>query len=74
MTLLIYYVALIAVGTTGSILIGLWADRFSDSIGMSVFLVLYAATLWLGWIIAVRMTEPKALEGPTNAGIQPSRG
>ena len=74
MTLIVYYVALMAVGTIGSIVIGLWADRFSTNVGMTVFLCLYFGTLWLAWFIAVRMTEPKKLEAKASAGVQPSRG
>ena len=74
MTLLIYYLALMVAGTIVSILIGLWADRFSPNLGMTVFLCLYFATLWVAWVIAVRITEPKKLEAKANAGVQPSRG
>ncbi len=73
MTLIIYYVVLVAVGTTGSILIGLWTDQMSSNMGMTVFLCLYFVTLWLAWIIAVRMTEPKKVAPPANAAVAPSR-
>jgi hypothetical protein len=74
MTLLIYYVAIMAVGTIGSILIGLWVEQISPSLSMTVFLCLYFATLWLGWVIAVRITEPKKLAPDAKAGVLPSRG
>lgn len=74
MTLIVYYVALMAVGTIASIIVGLWTDRFSPNVGMTVFLCLYFLTLWVAWVVAVRMTEPKKLEAKANAGVQPSRG
>jgi hypothetical protein len=30
---------------------------------MPIFLLLYFANLWLAWIIAVRLTEPKSAAG-----------
>ena len=73
MTLIIYYVALMAVGTTASILIGLWTDQVSSHMGMSVGLGLYFTSLWLAWIIAVRITEPKKLAPEAKAAVEPSR-
>ena len=74
-TLIIYYIALIVVGTIGSILISLWIEQISPSLSMTVFLCLYFAILWLAWLLAVRLTEPKKKVAPAaQSGVQPSRG
>ncbi len=74
MTLIIYYIALIVVGTIGSILISLWIEQISPSLSMTVFLCLYFAILWLAWLLAVRLTEPKKVAPAAQSGVQPSRG
>jgi dipeptide/tripeptide permease len=73
MSLIIYYVVLVAVGTIASILVGLWTDQMSSNMGMSVFLCLYFITLWLAWIIAVRITAPKKLAPEAKVAVEPSR-
>jgi hypothetical protein len=41
--------------------IGLFVEhRWGSNTSMIVFLALYFLVLWVAWIIAVRLTEPKA--------------
>jgi hypothetical protein len=58
--LIIYYLVLMIAGDFAAYLIGLVVEReFGSNVSLIVFLVLYFLFLWVAWIIAVRMTEPK---------------
>jgi hypothetical protein len=60
MQLIMYYVALMIVGDFAAYFIGLATERaFGDQVSLIAFLALYFAFLWVAWIIAVRLTEPK---------------
>ena len=60
MQLIIYYVVFMIAGDLASYLIGLIVEReFGSHVSLIVFLVLYFASLWIAWLLAVRMTEPK---------------
>jgi hypothetical protein len=48
-------------GDLSDYLIGLIVEReFSSQASLIVFLALYFLFLWLSWLFAVRMTEPKS--------------
>ena len=58
MLLIVYYVVFMIAGDLSAYLIGLIVEReFGAS--LIVFLVLYFLFLWVAWIIAVRLTEPR---------------
>ena len=59
MTLLIYYVVIQLVFDAIAIAIGLAIEQVSPALSMPVFLVLFFGSLWLAWVIAVRLTEPR---------------
>ena len=60
MQLIIYYVVLVIAGDLAAYLIGLVVEReFGSHVSLIVFLVLYFLFLWLAWVIAVWLTEPK---------------
>jgi hypothetical protein len=60
MLLILWYLALVAVGDVISYFAGLLVERQWGSYpSMIVFLAFYFVTLWLAWVIAVRLTEPK---------------
>ena len=60
MQLIIYYVVLMIAGDFAAYLIGLVVEReFGSNVSLIVFLVLYFLFLWVAWLIAVRLTEPR---------------
>ena len=61
MLLIVYYVGFMIVGDLSDYLIGLFVEReFGSQASLIVFLALYFLFLWLSWLFAVWMTEPKS--------------
>ena len=68
MQLIIYYVAFMIAGDLVTYLVGLIVEReFGSHTSLIVFLVLYFASLWVAWLLAVRMTEPKLAQPASTA-------
>ena len=60
MTILIYYVVIMLAFNAATIAIGFLVERmWGSAASMVVFLSLYFLTLWIAWVIAVWLTEPK---------------
>jgi hypothetical protein len=60
MWLLALYVVLMIVGDLLSYLIvAYFVEPLWPAAGLTTFLALYFGFLWLAWILAVRLTEPK---------------
>ena len=60
MLLLIYYVVILLLLNVVTYFVGLMVERFWGSqASLIIFLALYFLALWVAWIIAVRLTEPK---------------
>ena len=60
MALILWYLALVAAGNVFAYVAGLLVERQWGSYpSMVVFLAFYFVTLWLAWVIAVRLTEPR---------------
>ena len=60
MLLIVYYVAFMIAGDLFDYLIGLIVEReFGSHASLVVFLALYFLFLWISWLLAVRLTEPK---------------
>ena len=60
MWLLIIYVGLMLLGDIADYLIGLVVERmWGSQVSLIVFLVLYFVFLWLAWVAAVKLTEPR---------------
>ena len=66
MLLIIWYLALVAAGDALSYFVGLLVEYSWGSYpSLIVFLALYFVTLWVAWVMALWLTEPKAvLPGP----------
>ena len=61
MYLLIVYIALVLVGDIADYLIGLFVERmWGSQASLVVFLALYFIFLWVAWVVAVKLTEPKS--------------
>ena len=56
--LVIAYLIAVAIGGVISYFIGSTVDRYDTSLGMLAFLGALFVTLWVGWILAVRVTDP----------------
>jgi membrane protein implicated in regulation of membrane protease activity len=64
--LIIYYVIFMIAGDLAAYFIGLFIEReFGGQVSLIVFLTLYFLFLWISWVLAVRVTEPKHTE-PVN--------
>ena len=60
MLLIGYYVGLMIAGDLSAYFIGLATERaFGSQASLIVFLTLYFLFLWVAWLIAVWLTEPK---------------
>jgi hypothetical protein len=70
MMLIIWYVVFVAIGTALAYFSGLFVEfeGWGSNASMIVFLTIYFLSLWIGWVIAVRVTEPKKLA--SEAGIK----
>jgi len=60
MSLLIVYVALVIAGDVVAYLLGLVIEREVPAASLPAFLAMYFLFLWVAWVIAVRITQPKA--------------
>ncbi len=60
MQLILYYVGFMVAGDFADYLIGLVVERIWPQASLAIFLLLYFVFLWVAWLLAVKMTEPKA--------------
>jgi hypothetical protein len=60
MSLLIVYLALMITGDIAAYLMGLVIERSAPAVSLPAFLAMYFVFLWVAWIIAVRITDPRA--------------
>jgi hypothetical protein len=59
MWVLTIYILIVLVGEAGAIAVGLFLDRTYPLASLPVSLSLFFIVLWLSWVLAVRVTEPK---------------
>ena len=59
MWIMAVYVLIVIVSDLMVVAIGLILDRIAPLASLPVSLSLFFAVLWFGWLIAVRLTEPK---------------
>jgi hypothetical protein len=59
MWIIVVYVLIVTIGEAVVIAIGLVLDRIYPLLSLPVSLSLFFAVLGFGWIVAVRLTEPK---------------
>ena len=60
MSLLVVYVVLMITGDFVAYLIGLVIERTAPAASLPAFLAMYFLFLWVAWVIAVRITQPRA--------------
>ena len=59
MLLITWYLALVAAGNLLAYLAGLVEHQWGQYPSLVVFLAIYFVTLWVAWVIAVRLTQLK---------------
>jgi predicted exporter len=60
MWLLIVYVGLVLIGDVADYLISLFVEQmWGEQASLISFLLLYFASLWLAWVAAIKITEPR---------------
>jgi hypothetical protein len=60
MMLIVWYVLFMVIGDLIAYFLGGLAEyEFGSQVSLVVFLALYFAMLWLAWLGAVRVTEPR---------------
>jgi hypothetical protein len=57
--LMFYYVVFMVAGDVVDYFIGLFVERIWPEASLLTFLVLYFLSLWIAWLLAVKVTEPK---------------
>jgi hypothetical protein len=66
MWLIVYYVVFMILGDLSAYVIGLVTERvFGGQVSLIVFLTLYFLFLWISWLLAVWVTEPKQAAAAT---------
>ncbi len=63
MWIMVVYVLVVFVCELIVIAIGLVLDKLYPPASLPISLTLFFTVLWLGWILSVRLTEPKHAEG-----------
>ncbi len=63
MWLLIVYIVMVVIGDAIAYMIGAAVEKmYSPAVSLPVFLLLFFAVFWLGWILAVRLTAKLGVE------------
>jgi len=63
--LIAYYLVFMVAGDVADYLIGLVVERVWPQASLVSFLVLYFVFLWIAWLLAVWITEPKTAKETT---------
>lgn len=61
MWIILVYVINVVIGEAVVIGLGLYLDRITPEASLPTSIGLFFVVLWIGWILAVRWTEPKAV-------------
>ncbi len=67
MWILTVYVLIVVISESIVVAIGLVLDRIYPPLSLPVSLSLFFAVLWLGWILAVRLTDPTRVKSAKHA-------
>ena len=59
MILLTYYLVLVLLADFVAVVLCLLIERAWPAASLPIFLALYFAILWMAWLLAVRLSEPK---------------
>ena len=67
MWILTVYMLIVVIMESVVVAIGLALDRIYPSLSLTISLTLFVAVLWLAWVLAVRVTQPKPAKGKEHA-------
>jgi len=67
MWIMVIYVLIVAVCESVVVAIGLALDRVYPALSLPISLSLFFAILWLAWVLAVRLTDPKRAKSAKHA-------
>jgi hypothetical protein len=67
MWIMVVYILIVVVAEFIVVAIGLVLDRIYPALSLPVSLSLFFAVLWFGWVLAVRLTEPKRAKSEKHA-------
>jgi hypothetical protein len=70
MWILIVYSLTVLVGESLTIALGLFLDRTFPLASLPISLSLFFAVFWVGWVLAVRWTEPKPEKASGNIKLK----
>ncbi len=62
MRLLLTYIVLVLIGIAIIYVIGLGIERMWPIVSLPAFLFMFFAVMWLSWLAAVKLTEPKVAQ------------
>jgi hypothetical protein len=57
MTVILVFIAFVLIGDTMAVGIATMVERISESASLLVFFILFILVFWVGWMLAVRVTE-----------------
>jgi hypothetical protein len=67
MWIMAIYVLIVTISESIVVAIGLALDRVYPVLSLSISLSLFFAILWLAWVLAVRLTDPKRAKSAKHA-------
>ena len=71
MQLVIYFIAITLAANVATYFIGLLVEHWLGSAAsLIVFLSLYFLSIWMAWVLAVRLTAPKLVAAELSAGAK----
>ena len=73
MKLMTYYIALALLGDALAVALCLAIEMVVPWISMPIFLTLFFLILWAAWVLAVKLTEPKAGSAPVRGATSDQR-
>ena len=60
MQLMAFYIVFVLIGEVGAYFVGRFMENWSETASLPVFLGCFFIVFWIAWVLAVRLTEPKA--------------
>jgi hypothetical protein len=57
MSVILVYVAFVIIGDSIAVAIATFVERYSEPASLLVFFALFVLVFWIGWWLAVRVTE-----------------
>jgi len=57
MIVILIYAVIVLIGDAGVVTVAAMVEHFSKTASLVVFFALFTLVFWIGWILAVRITE-----------------